>query len=170
MEDDEEDYGALIYRESQLRKAEAATAAAVAAKDAKKKKEKEKEKDSSSADVSSTQRCATSTRKKSRPAAVNKPSVTNSRSEVASKRKRDVSSAHEEEQAMKKVVRRKCTNRKICTADGCTNQSKQGGVCRRHGAKVKCKQCSSDGCTNLAQKGGVCQKHGANKRCSIEGC
>ena len=34
--EDEEDYGALIYRESQLRKAEAATAAA--AKDAKKKK------------------------------------------------------------------------------------------------------------------------------------
>ena len=27
MEDDEEDYGALIYRESQLRKAEAAAAA-----------------------------------------------------------------------------------------------------------------------------------------------
>ena len=35
-EEDEEDYGALIYRESQLRKAEAAAAAAVA-RDAKKK-------------------------------------------------------------------------------------------------------------------------------------
>jgi len=31
-EDDEEDYGALIYRESQLRKAEAAAAALAAAK------------------------------------------------------------------------------------------------------------------------------------------
>jgi hypothetical protein len=34
----EEDYGALIYRESQLRKAEAAAAAAVVAKDVKRKK------------------------------------------------------------------------------------------------------------------------------------
>ncbi len=48
-EDDEEDYGALIYRESQLRKAEAAAAAAAAVKDDAKKKKKD-----SSADVSST--------------------------------------------------------------------------------------------------------------------
>ena len=38
MEEDEEDYGALIYRESQLRRAEAAAAAA-AVRNAKKKKD-----------------------------------------------------------------------------------------------------------------------------------
>src|SRR6056300_1057738 len=54
-EGDDEDYGALIYRESQLRKAEAAAAAA-AKGDAKKKKK------NSSVDVSSTRRRATSTR------------------------------------------------------------------------------------------------------------
>ncbi len=45
MSEDEEDYGALIYRESQLRKAEATAAAvaAVAVKDAKKKKKNKKD-------------------------------------------------------------------------------------------------------------------------------
>jgi hypothetical protein len=56
-----------------------------------------------------------------------------------------------------------------CSADGCTNQAQNGGVCRRHGAKVK--RCSSEGCTNGAIKGGVCIRHGAKvKRCSSEGC
>ena len=50
-EDEEEDYGALIYRESQLRKAEAA---AVAAKSVEKKKK-------SSLDVSSTSQLYIST-------------------------------------------------------------------------------------------------------------
>ena len=58
-----------------------------------------------------------------------------------------------------------------CSSDGCTNQAQKGGVCIRHGAKVK--QCSSDGCTNQAQNGGLCIKHGAKwtkKRCSSDGC
>eukprot|EP00986_Skeletonema_menzelii_P010678 scaffold5299_cov73-Skeletonema_menzelii.AAC.1 len=56
-----------------------------------------------------------------------------------------------------------------CSADGCTNKVVQGGVCVRHGAKVK--RCSSEGCTNRAQNGGVCKRHGAKlKRCSSEGC
>ncbi len=37
---------------------------------------------------------------------------------------------------------------------GCTNHAKNGGVCIRHGAKVKL--CSKEGCA----KGGVCKKHG----------
>ncbi len=167
MEDDEEDYGALIYRESQLRKAEAAAAAAVAAvaRDAKKKKK------GLTADVSSTRRHATSTRKTSRPAGVNEPSVTNSRSKVTSKRKRVDSPTHKEEQATKKVVRKKYTNRKICTADGCTNVAKKGGVCVKHGASWTKKLCNNEGCTNGAVEGGVCMKHGAKiKQCNSEGC
>ena len=56
-----------------------------------------------------------------------------------------------------------------CSADGCTNHVIKGGVCVRHGAKVK--RCSREGCSNRAQKGGVCMKHGAKvKRCRSEGC
>jgi len=58
---------------------------------------------------------------------------------------------------------------KLCSSEGCTNKARKGGVCMKHGAKVK--RCSSEGCTNYAVKGGVCMKHGAKvKRCSSEGC
>ena len=115
-EGEEEDIGALIYRESQLRKVVEATAAMAAA--------------------SSRQ---TSTRKRS--------------------------AANITATLVKKKYRYECT------ADGCTNRSYTGGVCKRHGAKVKIKLCSSEGCTNHALKGGVCMKHGAMvKRCSSKGC
>ena len=56
-----------------------------------------------------------------------------------------------------------------CSADGCTNIAKKGGVCVRHGAKRK--TCSHEGCANVAQIGGVCFRHGAKpKTCSQEGC
>jgi hypothetical protein len=60
--------------------------------------------------------------------------------------------------------------RKFCSHEGCTKQSKTGGVCARHGAKVK--RCGHEGgCTNYAQKGGVCVRHGAKaKRCRHQGC
>ena len=55
MEDDQEDYGALIYRESLLRKKEAeAAAAAVAMKGTTSAKKKRKRKDSTADDASST--------------------------------------------------------------------------------------------------------------------
>ena len=58
---------------------------------------------------------------------------------------------------------------KRCSSEGCTNQAQKGGVCMRHGAKVKL--CSSEGCTNITKKGGVCMRHGAKvKRCISEGC
>jgi len=39
----------------------------------------------------------------------------------------------------------------LLSADGCVNQSKIGGVCIRHGAKIK--QCTSrEGCTNQDQE------------------
>jgi hypothetical protein len=60
---------------------------------------------------------------------------------------------------------------KRCSREGCPNVVVQGGVCTRHGAKVTRKLCSREECTNQAKKGGVCIKHGAQKkRCSSEGC
>ena len=47
--------------------------------------------------------------------------------------------------------------RRPCSAENCPNTAYIGGVCRRHGAKVKL--CSVDGCSNQAKKGGVCFKH-----------
>ena len=37
-------------------------------------------------------------------------------------------------------------------------------MCVRHGAKVKVYLCSQGRCTNVAVKGGVCRKHGAKVR------
>ena len=71
---EEEDYGALIYRESQLRKAEAAAAAAAELAAAKAAKNKKKD---SSADVSTT----------SSVAGCSKSLVNNARRTGASKRK-----------------------------------------------------------------------------------
>src|SRR6056300_707604 len=119
-EDDKEDYGALIYRESQLRKAEEAAAAA-AAKDAKKK-------ENSSVDVSSTRRRASSNRASS-VTARNKPVVNAALEKGRSKRKRQSSKG--KEQAPRKFVRKQY--RKKCSADGCTNIAQKAGVCIKHG-------------------------------------
>ena len=57
------------------------------------------------------------------------------------------------------------------SADGCTNKAVQGGVCKKHGAKVNRYECRSEGCTNKVVQGGVCIRHGAKtKRCSWLGC
>jgi hypothetical protein len=66
---------------------------------------------------------------------------------------------------------RHCAKVKRCSSERCTNQVRNGGVCKRHGAKIERKLCSSEGCTNRAVKRGVCVKHGAKyKLCSSEGC
>ena len=60
---------------------------------------------------------------------------------------------------------------KLCTTEGCANKAQNGGVCIRHGAKMK--QCTSEGCLNRAVKGGVCKRHGADvdrKKCTVEDC
>eukprot|EP00985_Skeletonema_marinoi_P013353 scaffold6595_cov92-Skeletonema_marinoi.AAC.1 len=44
---------------------------------------------------------------------------------------------------------------KRCSSEGCTNYSQKGGVCKRHGAKVKRKFCSSERCTNIVVKRGA---------------
>lgn len=60
-------------------------------------------------------------------------------------------------------------HRPRCSKQGCTNQVQQGGLCIRHGAKVK--MCTASGCTKLAQQGGLCIKHGASvKLCSWGDC
>ena len=67
-------------------------------------------------------------------------------------------------------TRRAWTDNK-CSVDGCENYSLKGGICVKHGAKIK--RCSADGCEKHVQKGGVCITHGAvivKKRCSIDGC
>ena len=42
------------------------------------------------------------------------------------------------------------SGRQLCSVAECTNKVYKGGVCRRHGAKVK--RCNHEGCTNQAQK------------------
>ena len=177
---DDEDYGALIYRESQLRKAEAAAAAA--------EKDSEKNKKTSSVDVSSTRRRATSTRASS--AARSRSSLNGAQIRESSMRKRKVPVGRGSR--IRKKYRYECTadgcNNKVvkggvcikhgakhkrCNSDGCTNIAKRGGVCKKHGAKVEHKRCSAKGCTSFAQQGGVCIRHGAKveqKRCCVEGC
>jgi hypothetical protein len=62
---------------------------------------------------------------------------------------------------------------KICSADGCTKQAQQGGICIKNGATYTKKLCSIEGCKSQAQKGGICIRHGATwtkKQCSSEGC
>mmetsp|Transcript_14709 Transcript_14709/g.26721 ORF Transcript_14709/g.26721 Transcript_14709/m.26721 type:complete len:556 (-) Transcript_14709:21-1688(-) len=59
--------------------------------------------------------------------------------------------------------------KKKCRVVGCNNGSQVGGICVRHGAKVK--KCSAPGCNSAIYNGGVCRKHGAKvKLCSVEGC
>ena len=60
-----------------------------------------------------------------------------------------------------------------CTAEGCTNWAKSGGVCCTHGATVEKRECSAEGCTKWAVSGGVCCTHGATvekRECSAESC
>ena len=63
--------------------------------------------------------------------------------------------------------------RKTCSHEACTNIALTGEVCMRHGGTVKIKICRHEGCSNNAQNGGVCISHGAKqtrKICSHEGC
>lgn len=72
------------------------------------------------------------------------------------------------------VCKRHGASVKICSHEGCTNQSIRDGVCIKHGAKrASAKTCSHEGCTSIAKKGGVCVRHGATPYryiCSHEGC
>ena len=133
--EDDDDVGALIYRETQIRKAENKTSS-----------------------VANHHR--RSIRKRTQVRNRDNSSMMATMSHETSKRKR---------LADEDLPRRKKMHRYECSADGCTNQAKKGGVCVRHGAKLK--RCSYEGCTNIAVQGGVCMRHGAKlKRCSSDGC
>jgi len=128
----------LIYRESQLRKAEAAAAC---------KKT-----------TSASTRHLTSTRNLKRTADNRDGTSTKAMKRIMPPKKIKKKSSKEIEMTRDKSDWKKYQNK--CSSDGCTNQVQNGGVCRRHGAKVK--RCSSVGCTKQAQKGGVCIRHGAH--------
>ena len=69
-------------------------------------------------------------------------------------------------------VKKKYKLPKICSVEGCTNQIQSGtNVCIRHGAPWTKKQCSVKECTRQAINGGVCRRHGAKlKLCDRDGC
>ena len=53
--------------------------------------------------------------------------------------------------------------KKLCKVFDCINLARKGGVCVRHGAKVK--TCSIEGCTTNVQKSGLCYKHRDKSNC-----
>ena len=108
----------MIYRESQLRKAEAVAAA----------------KRNKKTSTSSTHHHRTPTGQVDILNQDNSLMVT-TESHKSLKRKR--ASLTEEDGQIPKKVRRGGRHRKICTTDGCTNVVVKGGVCIRHGAEIK---------------------------------
>ncbi|KAG7392177.1 hypothetical protein PHYPSEUDO_001900 [Phytophthora pseudosyringae] len=57
--------------------------------------------------------------------------------------------------------------RKLCSEDGCKNQARAFGRCKRHGGS---KRCSSPGCDKSVQSRGLCIRHGGGSRCQESGC
>ena len=41
----------------------------------------------------------------------------------------------------------------------CSKQAKVGGLCMKHGGKVKYRFCNASECSNITQKGGYCKRH-----------
>eukprot|EP00984_Skeletonema_dohrnii_P026615 scaffold15968_cov70-Skeletonema_dohrnii-CCMP3373.AAC.1 len=149
---EEDDLAVLIYKSSKTAKARAAAAAA----------EEEEQKNAPSRGQQ------TSTPKRSFVNQGDEASMDRPRKKRAVGRKQNPSGNNQTLEG--KVDWRKYA--KMCSAEGCSNLAKKGGVCIRHGAQVKVRRlCSSEGCTNLVVEGGVCVRHGAKvKRCSSEGC
>ena len=153
MSEEEDDLADLIYRTSKTAKARA---------DADEKKQKEM-----TASSASTGR-RTSTRKRSSVSEDDGASIDHTRKKRAVSLNRRSHDGNQQARGGKYDWRKYA---KICSADGCTNLARNGGVCIRHGAEVEKKRCSSEGCTNFAQIGGVCIRHGAKvKLCSSGGC
>ena len=153
-EEEEDDLAALIYKTSKTAKARAAVVVA-----AKEKIQK--------MNASAGRQRRTSTRKRSEIGQDDGASVDRPRKKKAvCEKEQKISKKNGKESGRVKDWRKYA---KKCSADGCTNLALKGGVCVRHGAKVK--QCSSERCTNIVVRGGVCMRHGAKvKPCSIDGC
>ena len=157
---EEEDLAVLIYKSSKTAKARVAEAAAA----------------EEQVNVAASVVCRTTSSRKRSDAKHDGDTSTEATNRISpskSTKHRLFSDCEEKknEHAPKAVATKKY--RYECSAEGCTNQAKKGGVCKKHGAKVEHKRCKSEGCTNYAVKGGVCIRHGATwtkKECSSEGC
>ena len=53
----------------------------------------------------------------------------------------------------------KSSKKKKCSISQCTKQAKVGGLCMKHGGKVKYRFCNAAHCSNVTQKGGYCKRH-----------
>jgi len=51
------------------------------------------------------------------------------------------------------------SKKKKCSISQCTKQAKVGGLCMKHGGKVKYRFCNAPHCSNVTQKGGYCKRH-----------
>lgn len=51
------------------------------------------------------------------------------------------------------------SRKKKCSIAQCTKQAKVGGLCMKHGGKVKYRFCNAPNCSNVTQKGGYCKRH-----------
>eukprot|EP00985_Skeletonema_marinoi_P020057 scaffold11740_cov123-Skeletonema_marinoi.AAC.1 len=51
------------------------------------------------------------------------------------------------------------SKKKKCSISQCTKQAKVGGLCMKHGGKVKYRFCNAAHCSNVTQKGGYCKRH-----------
>eukprot|EP00984_Skeletonema_dohrnii_P004419 scaffold1579_cov102-Skeletonema_dohrnii-CCMP3373.AAC.7 len=148
-----EDYDTLIHQHNQRWKREAAATAAAAATTKK-----------NYSNVTSTQTASTV----SATTTAQDTALTTNVKTATAKRKRQLSISEDDVLPKKSPTARK-QYRYLCSTEGCTNLSKNGGVCRRHGAKKKL--CRTEGCPNQSHTGGVCWRHGAKRKlCSSEGC
>ena len=145
--EDDDDLGVLVYRESQLRKAEAAASA--------------KNKETSTASTHHRHRTSTSTTKRSPVNHDGEKSLPHHNAKILRKGEKIL--------RWRRIDPGKSWLKRNAESSICMNQVYRGGVCKRHGAKVKL--CSSEGCSNQVIKGGVCINHGAKKKlCSSDGC
>ena len=87
---------------------------------------------------------------------------------AATRKRKSSADIHNGDDRAPKKVAKKQYRKIIGSADACTKEAHQGGVCVKHGAKVK--RCSYEGCNNQVQRGGVCVRHGGKTLCRIEGC
>ncbi|KAK1737691.1 hypothetical protein QTG54_011463 [Skeletonema marinoi] len=154
----EEDPGALINRESQLKKAKACTVAAA---------RPSYNYGSVPYHVLELVDEASRSRKRQRSGSVGEDIVPKKTARI---KHRKWSTAIATEDSRDEGMRMRHGSKvKLCSSEGCTNQARARGVCMRHGAKVKL--CSFEGCANQARDGEVCMRHGAKvKLCSSEGC
>jgi len=178
--EEEEDLGVLIYHEYQRRKAEAEAAESPLRRSGRRKCVVHR----LSPDETTKKHDNKVTRKENRKIRSADESTNNTAhtekdvhkrhgKASPSERKRKSQLKEEGQTPTKKIDRKqKNGNTQVprrCSYPGCKTGARAGGVCLRHGAKVK--RCSYPGCTHHISNNGVCRKHGAKIiLCRYEGC